>query len=305
MHANRFTTIVLPEADSRLKPFLDRLAPWAGTVRTFDAPYHTKAELIERVATAEAVLPMGGTKLDADVIAAAPDLRYIGLCATLFSGPHSNIDLSAAHARGIPVTGVKDYGDIGVAEWVAAKTVDYLKRPEIDSELAGTSFGVVGAGAAGGLTARTMKALGAKVCYWSRSPKEPLEAEGIEYRSLSGLLSECRIVSVHLPRHTELIGTKELASLGSGKLLFNTSVGLPIDAEALRAWLDDEANWFAADSDGIGEMASDVHTHPRIIYFPRSTGYTSQAADRMYAQVEKQLVEFLRDHGTAGSATKG
>ena len=293
----QFTTIVIPESDSRLKPFAERLEPLAGTVRTFNAPFESKPQLIERIGEADVVLPMGGTRLDAEVIASAGNLRYIGLGATLFSGPHCNIDLAAAEARGIRVTGVRDYGDIGVAEWVAAESIRYLKREAINGELAGTCLGVIGAGAAGGLTARTLKALGAEVRYFSRSRKELLEAEGVEYRLLNELLAECRIVSVHLPRHTSLLGVEELASLGSGKLLFNTSVGLPVDPGALRAWLEDPANYFAADSDGIGEMLAVAESHPRIIYLPRSSGYTAQAADRMYAQVEQQLVAFLNESG--------
>ena len=153
----------------------------------------------------------------------------------------------------------------------------------------------IGAGAAGGLTARTLKALGARVRYFSRSRKEALETEGIEYRSLADLLAECRIVSIHVPRRTSLLGADELGRLGSGKLLFNTSVGLPVDAEALRAWLADATNRFAADADGIGEMLPDAETHPGIVYLPRSAGYTAEAAERMYAQVEGQLAAFLDD----------
>lgn len=297
----RFTTIVIPESDSRLKPFAARLARWAATVRTFEVPFESRDELIERIGDADAVLPMGGTRVDADVFAAAGGLRYIGLGATLFSGAHSSIDLAAAEARGIRVTGVRDYGDIGVAEWVAAESIRYVKREEINGELAGTCFGVIGAGAAGGLTARTLKALGAEVRYFSRSRKRLLDAEGVEYRSLADLLDECRIVSIHLPRNTPLLGAEDLRRLGSGKLLFNTSVGLPVEPEALRAWLADQTNRFAADADGIGEMLTDAATHPRIVYLPRSSGYTAEAAERMYSQVEKQLAAFLNE----GDVTAG
>ena len=296
----RLTTIVIPEPDSRLKPFADRLEPWAQTVRTFDTPFEGAAELIERVRDADAVLPMGGTRLDAEVLAAARQLRYIGLGATLFTGPHGNIDLAAAEARGIRVTGVRDYGDVGVAEWVASESIRYLKREEANRELAGARFGVIGAGAAGGLTARTLNALGARGRYFSRSRREALEADGVEYRPLADLLEECRIVSIHLPRNTSLLGGDELRRLGSGKLLVNTSVGLPVDPEALRAWLADRSNTFAADSDGIGEMLPDAGTHPGIVYLPRSAGYTAEAAERMYAQVEGQLAAFL-DEGADGS----
>jgi len=292
---NRFTAIVIPESDSRLKRFASQLEQWAQEVRTYETPFENSDELIERIGDADAVLPMGGTRLDSTVIRAASGLRYIGLGATLFSGPHSNIDLSSAEVRNIRVTGVRDYGDIGVAEWVVSEAIRYTKREQINGEVAGTRFGIVGAGAAGGLTARTLKAIGAEVCYFSRHRKESLDAEGIEYRPLHDLLADSSVVSVHLPRNTSLLGAEEFRALGSGKLLFNTSVGLPMDSKSLRAWLEDEANWFAADSDGIGELIPEVGTHPRIVHLPRSSGYTTAAAERMYAQVARQLAEFLAE----------
>lgn len=287
--------IVIPEHDSRLKPFASRLEPLAERIRTFDSPFKNREELIRRIGEAEVLLPMGGTHIDAAILDAAPGLRYIGLGATLFSEPHANIDLPAAEARGIRVTGVRDYGDIGVAEWVLAETIRYLKIETHNRELAGTPVGIIGAGAAGGLTARYLNALGAKVRYYSRSKKPELEAEGIEYRSLSELLAESRIVSIHLPRNTTLLSAPELAALGGRKLLINTSVGLPVETEALREWLTDQSNWFAADADGVGEMRTEASSHPRIVYLPRSSGFTAEAAERMFAQVEAQLASFIEE----------
>jgi hypothetical protein len=84
-------------------------------IRIFERPFESKEELIERIGGADAVLPMGGTKLDKDVLA-------------------------AVEARDIPVTGVRDYGDIGVAEWVAAQSIRYLQGEEFNDELAGTRY---------------------------------------------------------------------------------------------------------------------------------------------------------------------
>ena len=291
---DQFECIVIPEPDSRLRPFANRLKQWATRVRTFDAPIADEDDLIDRVRASDAILPMGGTQLTARVIESAAALRYIGLGATLFTGPHSNIDVDQANARGIPVTGVRDYGDIGVAEWVAAEAVRFIKQPEINGELGGTTVGVIGAGAAGGLTGRMLQGMGAVLRYYSRSRKPDVEADGIEYRDLSDLLAECTIVSIHVPRHTSILGARELDRFGSGKLLINTSVGLPVDSAALRAWLQDPANRFAADVEGIGDLKGEASTHPRISYYPGTTGYTAQAADRLYAEVERQLVAFLR-----------
>ncbi len=291
---DRFQTIVIPEPDSRLRPFVDRLRRWAREVRTFDTPVGDSTDLSSRIGDADVVLPMGGTRLTAEVINAAQSLRYIGLGATLFSGIHSNIDLEAAAARSIPVTGVRDYGDIGVAEWVVAEAVRFVKRPELNGELAGTPVGIIGAGAAGGLTARSLAALGADVRYTGRGRKHKIEADGIPYQPLDSLLSECLIVSIHLPRNTMIVGARELELFGAGKLLINTSVGLPVEVDALSNWLNDPNNLFAADIEGIGALMDTAATHPRISYLPATSGYTAQAAERLYAEVERQLVAFLQ-----------
>ena len=293
----RLSSIVIPEHDSRLKPFALRLEQLARNVRTFDTPWRDREELMKRIVDAEVLLPMGGTRLDAETIAAARSLRYIGLGATLFPGAHSNIDLEAAAARGIRVAGVRDYGDVGVAEWVASQAIRFLKRGALNRELAGTLCGIIGAGAAGGLTARLLKGMGAEVRYFSRSRKAALEEAGVEYRSLTDLLCESLVVSLHLPRRTMLLGAEEFAVLGAGKLLVNTSVGLPAECDALRRWLREESNRFAADADGIGEMLADAEAHPRIRYLPRSSGFTEEAAERMFAQVEGQLAAFLSEDG--------
>lgn len=288
-----FNCIVLPEANSRLKPIAPRLRRYAEEVRVFDTDPQTREELIRRVADADCILPMGGTQLDGETISACPNLRYIGLAATLFTGKSSNIDLEATKRRSIPVTGVRDYGDIGVAEWVVSVSVDYLKRPPTNGELAGTSCGIIGAGAAGSLTAKTLRKLNADVSYFNRSRKPELEEQDIDYRPRERLLRDVRILSLHLPRRTKVLGTEELATFGNGKLLINTSVGLPVDEAALRRWLEDEQNVFAVDSDGIGELSDICTTHPRIVYLPASCGYTKQAEQRLFEQIERQLHAFL------------
>ena len=41
------------------------------------------------------------------------NVRYIGMCCSLYSEASSNVDLAYARARGIKVTGIRDYGDAG------------------------------------------------------------------------------------------------------------------------------------------------------------------------------------------------
>lgn len=61
-----------------------------------------------------------------------PNLRYIGMCCSLYEEKSANVDIAAAREKGIVVTGVKDYGDEGVVEYVISELVRYLHglRPE-------------------------------------------------------------------------------------------------------------------------------------------------------------------------------
>jgi 2-oxoglutarate ferredoxin oxidoreductase subunit gamma len=52
------------------------------------------------------------------VLDACPNIRYIGMCCTLYNPESSNVDVIEARKRGITVLGVKDYGDEGVVEYV-------------------------------------------------------------------------------------------------------------------------------------------------------------------------------------------
>ncbi len=54
--------------------------------------------------------------IDADAMAALPDLRYIGVLAT----GYNVVDIAEAHRRGIAVTNIPAYSTMSVAQMVMA-----------------------------------------------------------------------------------------------------------------------------------------------------------------------------------------
>ena len=112
-------------------------------------------EIIRRVGDADAALISYTTRMGRKAVTGCPNLRYIGMCCSLYEEKSANVDIAAAREKGIVVTGVKDYGDEGVVEYVISELVRYLhgfgpKQWRADPmEITSLKAGVIGMGATG------------------------------------------------------------------------------------------------------------------------------------------------------------
>ena len=99
-----------------------------------------------------------------------------------------------ANERGITVTGIRDYGDEGVVEYVVSELVRCLHGfgqeswEELPREITGLKVGIVGLGKSGGMIADALKFFGADISYYARSEKEAATAKGYRFLSLGKLL---------------------------------------------------------------------------------------------------------------------
>ncbi|MBW4839894.1 MAG: dihydrofolate reductase [Paenibacillaceae bacterium] len=265
----------------------------------FDHDPQSKDELMERIQDADCVLVSWRTKIDSEVIASRPSIRYIGMCCSLYDERSANVDIAAARAQGIEVRGVRDYGDEGVAEFVMSELVRLLKGlgphqwQSEPVELQQRKLGIIGMGATGKILAQRASAFGMRVQYFSRSRKPESEQAGFEYASLRELLQTSEIISMHLPRNTHLLGPDEFAALGHGKILVNTSLGAPFDAAAFREWIQASGNYAIFDADGAGEFKTQLHRYPQMIYTPKVSGFTREARGRLSRKVLDNLTSYL------------
>jgi phosphoglycerate dehydrogenase-like enzyme len=100
-------------------------------------------------------------------------------------------------------------------------------------ELGGRTVGLVGYGAVPRLLAPMLAAMGCRILYATRSPKD--DAIG-ERRPLEALLAEADVVSLHLPLTPEterMIDAAALARMQPGAVLINTARGGLVDQPAL------------------------------------------------------------------------
>lgn len=217
-------------------------------------------EWVERLADAEiAVANRERIPLGAALFDRLPKLKMIAQTA----GGGSHLDLGAATARGILVTGTKG-ATASTAELTVALMLAAMRRiPYGDAEvragrwsqfvgreLAGKRLGVVGLGRIGSHVARVCNAIGMEVRAWSPSlTHERAAAVGAAYQELHTMLAESDVVTVHLrltPASRGILTRERLALLKPSALFVNTARAALVDEGALVEMLESGRLWGAA-----------------------------------------------------------
>ena len=260
----------------------------------------TDEEIVNRIGDADCVLVSYNTQIRRNVIEACPNIKYIGMCCTLYSESSANVDIAAARERGITVLGIRDYGDEGVVEYVISELVRLLhgfggkQWRHKAYELGGQKVGIVGLGRTGRMIADALRFLGAEVYYFSRTRKPDAEAAGIAYLPLRELLPEVDILCTCLPRNTILLGADEFRLFGNLKILINTSVGPTFRVPDLQRWLSaHKRNFFLCDEVGIGNYADTLTQFDNVIYTPKVSGHSEQCMERLSQKVIANIESYL------------
>ena len=275
-----------------------------------------RAALLSQLHSADALIVRNRTRVDAELLAAAPRLRVVGRLGVGLD----NIDLPACAARGIQVIPASGANARAVAEYVVATAMlllrgVYLSSVEVAAgawprarlsegrEIAGKTLGLVGFGDIGRCTARLAAALGMRVLAHDPmvDPHSPIWTQtGATPRELDALLAESDVVSLHVPltpqtRH--LIDAGKLALMRSGAVLVNTARGGVIDEQALAA---------ALRSGRLGGAALDVFEHEplaagsplaglrNLILTPHVAGVTRESNARVSTMIAEKVGDFLR-----------
>ncbi len=254
-------------------------------------------EIVSRISDADAVLLSYTSTLTASAMSRCPAIRYIGMCCSLYSPESANVDIRYAEANGITVTGIRDYGDEGVIEYVVSELVRLLhgfgQEPweKMPREITGLKVGIVGLGKSGGMIADAMKFFGAEIGYFSRSEKVAATEKGYRFMPLGDLLEWSDVICCCLNKNTVLLHDEEFSRMGNHKILFNTGLSPAWDEEPFIRWLNEERNICYCDT--LGALGGKHLTeHPRIHCMNVSTGRTSQAFVRLSEKVLNNIRNF-------------
>ncbi|WP_071427206.1 NAD(P)-dependent oxidoreductase [Merdimmobilis hominis] len=264
-----------------------------------DFPKDT-AEVIRRIQDADCVMVSYNTLIPREAIEAAPNLRYIGMCCTLYNEKSANVDIAAAREWGIVVTGIRDYGDVGVYEFAVASLVDLLhgfhgkQWRERPYELGGIKVAMLGMGTTGQLVAKALQFFGCSVRYYSRHPKPEAEAEGFSLCPLEEILPWAEVVVTQLPKKTALLGRREFQLLGDGKILLNMSIGPTFDLDAIKEWLRRPGNFYICEDVGILGTEGEWDGFDNVIYSPVCAGSSVQCTQRLSEKSIQNLLDFIK-----------
>lgn len=259
-----------------------------------------KHEIINRIGDADCVLVSWRTRLDQEVFNACKNIRYVGMCCSLYDEDSANVDIKAARAKNIVVKGVKDYGDEGTVEFIFATLITLFKgmgthvRAGEPTELSSKTLGIVGLGFLGQLVAKAAQFFGMKIIYYSRTRKPELEKAGITYADFHSLLEQSDVVSAHLPRNVCLFTDAAFSRMKSQAVFVNTSLGQPFDAQALFTWLGkDTDNYAIFDLPGSGRVTEECAQYPNIMLYKRPSGFTTEARIRLTDKVFANMRAFM------------
>ena len=258
-------------------------------------------EIIKRIGDADAVLLSYTSHINSYVLERVKNLKYIGMCCSLYSVESANVDILKANELGITVTGVRDYGDNGVAEYVIHELVEFLGGykgnywDNIPHEITGLKCGVIGLGTSGSLIAKTLKFFGADVSYYSRTRKPNFELENdIVYKELDDLCKNTQAIFLALNKNVLLLQKEHFNLMQGKRILFNTSIGPGFDPIALKEWLKDENHYFFGDT-LLTAGDTSIWSLPNTFTINRSSGgKTYQAFLRLGEKVLDNIKNYLK-----------
>ena len=213
-----------------------------------------RADLLAALAGADALIVRNRTRVNAELLAAAPQLRVVGRLGVGLD----NIDLEACKARGVAVFPASGANDISVAEYVISSAMvllrgihampsrlaggDWARNALMNGrEIAGKNLGLIGFGSIARETALRALALGMEVTAFdphlaAEGPHWQLKTGRVQPLPLDALLAGADVLSLHVPltaatRH--MIGTEALARMKPDAIVINAARGGVVDEAAL------------------------------------------------------------------------
>jgi glyoxylate reductase len=248
----------------------------------------TQAELIRAAQRADVLVPTVTDEIDAKVIDQAGE--GLKLIANFGNGV-DNIDVPAAHKRGITITNTpgvltEDTADMTMALILAvprrlAEGLEILEHGKwqgwsptwmLGHRIWGKRLGIIGMGRIGTAVARRAKAFGMSIHYHNRrrvAAKIEEELDATYWESLDQMLARMDIISVncpHTPATYHLLSARRLKLIRPEAYLVNTARGEVIDEKALTQLL--EAGEIAGA--GLDVFEHEPAVNPKLVRLARA-----------------------------------
>lgn len=277
----------------------------------------TAEELLREVAAYDGMVVRSRTKVPAEVIDAATNLKIIvrggvGL---------DNIDVKYAQSKGVSVRNTPKASSNSVAELALGYMLalarripqstmsmtagEWKKKMLRGTEIAGKTLGLVGFGNIGSLLAKKATALGMNVIFYDViTPADPGDATQV---SLDQVLTQSDYISLHvplLPATKNMLNAEAFAKMKDGVYIINCARGGLVDEDALCDALASGKVAGAAVDVFLDEKVTpgnprlfglkDENGFNRAIGSPHIGAATVEGQNRVGAEVADILIEFYK-----------
>lgn len=295
-------------AESIAEQGLEALAPVANVVDLVGAD---RREILAAMAEASAIIVRSATKVDREMIEAAPNLTVIGRAGI----GTDNIDLDAATERGVMVVNAPNANTISAAEHTMALILAQARRiAEADRslregrwdrsrfqgiELHGKTLGVLGLGRIGTLVAQRASAFGMRiVAYDPYVSADRARRLGVEMMDLDDVLGIADIITIHLPKTSKterLIDAGAISRMKDGVRIVNVARGGIVDevdlADAVRSGKVGGAAVDVFETEPTTD--SPLFTVPEIVVTPHLGASTREAQGKAGVAVAEAVADAL------------
>ncbi len=277
-------------------------------------PVTAPTQVSERIAGADVVI-VNKVRLCKENLATAHSLKLICVAAT----GYDNIDVEYCRTRGIAVCNVCGYSTNSVAQLTVAMVLELVlhlhemhdfvqsgaytasgvanRLTPVSHELAGKTWGIVGAGNIGKKVAEIASALGCRVlvCRRREDPNYPTV-------DIDTICKEADVLSVHTPLNREtrgLISRERLTIMKNGVILVNVARGAVCDEAALAEFVQNGK---------LGGLGIDVYSEeplpeshplyavrsfPNVCFTPHMAWGTAEARQRCVDEMATNISTFF------------
>ncbi len=269
-------------------------------------------ELRAAIGAYDAILIRSATKMTAELIELADNLKVIGRAGTGVD----NVDIPAATRRGIIVANAPESNSVAAAEHTLAlalslfRNVPQAQRSLVEgrwdrakfkgAELYGKTLGVVGFGRIGQLVAKRAQSFEMDVLafdkFVSAERFRELGVSGVE--NLEELLGAADLVTLHVPKTPETVGLIDagaIAAMKDGARLVNCARGELVELDDVLAGLESGKLAGAALDVFPAEPFTEhpIFAREDVVVTPHLGASTAEAQDRAGIVTAEQVTEAL------------
>lgn len=266
----------------------------------------TKEESLELMPGFDGMIA-GTEKLDREVLASVPGLKYICRLGTGMD----NVDMEAAKELGIVVENTPDAHVKGVAEITLAGILSVARHLHIADArlkngtwkkhmgrlLEGKKIGLIGLGRVAKHLVRLLQPFQPVIYAIDPYPDHEFANEyGVEFMGKDELIAKSEVISLHIPYTAEndrYIDTREFELMRNDVMLINASRGGLVNEEELFRFLSDNKQAFAyVDTFSSEPYSGQLTTLDNILLTP----HIGSSANETRIEMEKAAAQNVINH---------